>query len=71
MSAAKHAPAAWRIERNTKMQFCVVRDTPEGKEFQLSAGGRPSSFKTWRAAEHIKRRLNVGEAIAKATGSAA
>lgn len=43
-------PNAWRIERNHKMQFCVVRDTPAGHEYVSSASGKPSSFKTFEGA---------------------
>lgn len=49
---------AWKIERNAKMQFAVARETVQGKEFRVSASGKPSSFKTWSAASRVMRRLN-------------
>jgi len=53
-------PPQWRIERNAKMQFCVVRDTSEGKEWRTSASGKPSSFKTWRGALHALNQAKKG-----------
>lgn len=43
-------PSAWRIERNHKMQFAVVRTTADGREVLTSASGRARSFKTYAAA---------------------
>lgn len=51
--------SAWRIERNHKMHFRVVRDTPEGKEVLRSASGRDSSFRTYRGALRACAPLNV------------
>lgn len=48
----------WRIERNAKMQFCVVRDTADGREFRQAPSGKASSFKTWAAASRVMRSLN-------------
>ena len=48
----------WRIERNHKMQFCVVRDTPEGREVLKSASGKDSSFKTSAGARRARDRAN-------------
>lgn len=52
----------WRIERNQKHHFAVVRDMPEGKEFRCSASGKPSSFKTWAGAQYALRELSRAEA---------
>lgn len=56
-AAAPQPPGPWRIERNHKLQFCVARETAEGKEFRESAGGKPSSFKTWAAADRVRKSL--------------
>lgn len=48
----------WRIARNEKMLFCVVRDTPEGREYLRSASGKPSSFKTWAGAQRACKAAN-------------
>lgn len=47
---AQPTPGQWRIERNHKMQFCVVRDTSDGPEYVSGASGKPSSFKTYAGA---------------------
>ncbi len=54
---------AWRIERNHKLQFCVVRDTEDGREFVTSAGGKPSSFKTWAGAQRALRGAEARECL--------
>lgn len=64
MNTDQHTPGLWRIERDAKMFFRVARDGAEGRDFVLSASGKVSSFKTWKAAERARA------AIAKATGSA-
>jgi hypothetical protein len=48
----------WRIERNHKMHFCVVRDTLEGREVLKSASDRDSSFKTIAGAQRARNRAN-------------
>jgi hypothetical protein len=52
-------PGPWRIERNHKMHFYVVRDTQWLKEYVTSASGRPSSFKTWAGAQRAMRRAEA------------
>lgn len=48
----------WRIERNDKMQFRIVRGNAEiGVEALCSASGRPSSFKTWPGAQRALKAL--------------
>lgn len=54
----------WRIERDAKLFFCVVRNGEEGREFVRSASGRVSSFRTYKAAQRARA------AIALATGNA-
>jgi hypothetical protein len=49
-------PSLWRIERNRKEQFCVVRDTEDGRDYVTSANGKPSSFKTFDGARRALRR---------------
>lgn len=50
----------WHIVRNNKLQFAVVRDTPEeGREVLRSASGKPSSFKTWAGASRACKALNL------------
>jgi hypothetical protein len=79
MAAPKFTPTPWRIERDAKMFFCVVRDGDDGREYVRSASGRVSSFRTYKAA--VRARAAIGRAenellratrvvVAKATGSA-
>ena len=51
----------WRVGRNTKMFFCPVCDTPEGKEFRRDANGNQSSYKSRDAAERVCRAMNRAE----------
>lgn len=48
----------WRIVRNHKAHFAIVRDTPEGREVHRSASGREASFRTYAGAQRQCRRLN-------------
>lgn len=58
-AARERAPShTWRVERNHKMHFCVVRDTKEGREVLKSASGRDSSFKTSAGARRACDRAN-------------
>ena len=53
---------AWRIERNSKMQFAVVREANGTHEVLCSASGRPSSFKTWAGAQRACAAANRRDA---------
>lgn len=55
--------SSWRVERNHKMHFCVVRDTPEGREALKSASGKDSSFKTAAGARRARDRANREDGV--------
>lgn len=64
-TATEVAPGPWRIGRNHKLQFCVLRDLPKGgTEYRTSASGKASSFKTWSGADRVHKAL-VKEAAAE------
>jgi hypothetical protein len=57
-AAESQQQTAWRIERDAKLFFRVVRSLEDGPEFVRSASGRVSSFRTYRAAQRAVRRAD-------------
>jgi hypothetical protein len=53
---------AWRIERDNKLFFRVVRTLEDGPEFIRSASGKVSSFRTYAAAQRALKRAERMEA---------
>ncbi len=62
MNQQQQQATDWRIERDNKMFFRVVRTLEDGPEFIRSASGKVSSFKTYEAAKRAVKRAESMEA---------